>query len=47
MPKKRYLSDKYYNFAKQKLKPIYRSITGTGNLESLKLIKKKISWPKN
>ena len=41
MPKKRYLSDKYYNFAKQKLKPIYRSITGTGNLESLKLIKKK------
>ena len=35
------ISNKYYNFAKNQLRPIYRSITGKGNLETLELIKQK------
>ena len=35
------ISKKYYFFAKNQLKPIYRSITGKGNLKTLELIKKK------
>ena len=35
------ISNKYYNFAKNHLRPIYRSITGKGNLETLELIKQK------
>jgi aminopeptidase-like protein len=37
------ISKKYYFFAKNQLKPIYRSITGKGNLKTLELIKKKFS----
>ena len=34
---------KYYNFAKKKLFPICRSLTGSGNRKTLKLIKGKFS----
>ena len=32
---------KYYNIGKKKLFPIYRSITGVGNLKTLKIIKRE------
>ena len=35
------MTNKFYFFAKNKLQPIYRSLTGKGNLKTLRLMKKK------
>ena len=37
------ISKKYYFFAKNELQTIYRSLTGRGNYQTLKLIKKKFT----
>ena len=43
--KKKFLRD-YYDYAKYKLFPICRSLTGDGNKKTLNLIKKKIKFLK-
>ena len=41
--KKKFLRD-YYDYAKYKLFPICRSLTGDGNKKTLNLIKKKLNF---
>ena len=41
--KNNHISDKYYDFAKNKLFKLNRSLTGAGTKKTLRLIKKKIS----
>ena len=43
MSKKNYLSDKYYNLAKNKLYKLNRSLTGSGTKKTLRYIKKEFS----
>ena len=43
MSKKNYLSDKYYNLAKNKFYKLNRSLTGSGTKKTLRYIKNQFS----
>ena len=47
MKKNNYFSDKYFDFAKNKLFKLNRSLTGAGTKKDIKINKKKFSNFKN